>query len=150
MEENVKNQQISTPKKRGRPTKFNKELCGKAIQYLETEFKKDEPIPTIAGLALFLKIPRQKIYIYSEQYEDFRDIVENLLALQEKRLLTGALMNKLNAKISALMLAKHGYVTEAKQQTNVKIEQIEELSKLTKQIMEEKYEEKYDEPKGDA
>ena len=97
--------------KTGRPTNYNKNFCVLASRYLK-EFQKDEPVPTIAGLACFLKIPRQKIYEYKGQYEEFRDIVDNLLSLQEKKLVAGSLNNKLNSKISALMLAKHGYKNE--------------------------------------
>src|SRR3989344_5056457 len=92
----------------GRPTNYSEELCSKANRYLK-EFEKDEPVPTMAGLAFFLKIPRQKIYEYKEKHEEFRDIVEILMGLQEMKLLSGSLTNKLNSKISTLMLSKHGY-----------------------------------------
>ena len=95
----------------GRPTNYSEELCTQANQYLK-DFKKDEPVPTIAGLAFFLKIPRQKIYEYKEKYEEFRDIVEFLMGLQEMKLLSGSLTNKLNSKISTLMLTKHGYTNK--------------------------------------
>lgn len=101
----------------GRPTNYKGEFCVKAKQYIK-DFYKDEPVPTIAGLACFLKIPRQKIYDYKKEHDEFRDIIEILLALQEKKILSGSLTNKLNSKISTLMLSKHGYSNkESIQQT---------------------------------
>lgn len=97
--------------KLGRPTNYTNDFCVLAKKYTK-EFQKDEPIPTIAGLACFIGVPRQKIYEYRDKYEEFRDIVENILSLQEKLLVAGSLTNKLNSKISALILAKHGYRNE--------------------------------------
>ena len=100
---------------RGRPTKFKKEMVEKAEQYM-IDYKKeeDEAVPTIEGLSLYLKIPRQKIYEYTKKDKDFRDIIEVIRTLQAKRLLTGGLLNKFNSIITRLMLAKHGYKEETK------------------------------------
>lgn len=103
--------------KAGRKSKMDKkgeEIIKKAYEYLEGAFKKEEVIPTIAGLALHLKefkIPRQKIYEYAEKDKEFGEIVEVLQAIQEKRLISGGLLNKLNPFLVKLLLsAKHGYI----------------------------------------
>lgn len=93
----------------GRPTNYTPQLVQKAIEYIEQEFKRDEVIPTAAGLALFLGIPKSKLYIYAQKHAPFRTILESLNALQEKRLLAGGLTGKLNSAIVKLVLAKHGY-----------------------------------------
>lgn len=94
----------------GRPSNYEPVMVKTAEQYLNGGYKKDESIPTIAGLALKLRIPRQKVYEYAnDDRPEFRDIVEDIKALQEKVTLKGSLTNKFNAKISALILAKHGY-----------------------------------------
>ena len=115
--------------KAGRPTKYEKELIKKAKQYL-LDYKKDEAVPTIAGLALYLEIHRDSIYEYEKKYKEFSDISEIVRALQEKRLLTGGLLNKYSSIITRLMLAKHGY----KEQQETKI--TGDISVLLKEIEE--------------
>ena len=96
--------------KTGRPTNYNKSFLPSGLKYVNEDYRKTELVPTVAGLAVYLSIPRQKVYVYAEKNEDFRDIVlEKLLATQEIRLVTGGLGGKFSAKIAALMLAKHGY-----------------------------------------
>ena len=116
-------------KKVGRPTNYEKELVKRTKQYL-VDYKKDEAVPTIAGLALYLEIHRDSIYEYEKNYKEFSDITEMIRALQEKRLLTGGLLSKYNSIIARLMLAKHGY--KEQQETTIK----GELSVLLKEIEE--------------
>ena len=133
----------------GRPTKFGKELMEKAVEYIEVEFKKEEAVPTIAGLAIYLKVSRDSVYEYCKLYKKFSDIVEGLMALQERRLLTGSLLNKLNAKIAVLMLAKHGY----KEESGISVESkgLNELTAAIKAIAEKKYDQPIeDNPSGNT
>lgn len=66
-------------------------------------------IPTIAGLACFAGKRRSTIYEYANNHEEFSDIVEGILALQENRVINGSLRGLLNPTISKLLLSKHGY-----------------------------------------
>ena len=72
----------------GRPTEYSQEVLDKTYDYLNRAWieAKDE-IPTIAGLALFLKISRDTIYDWSSQEDkkEFSDIVKNILSEQEKK-----------------------------------------------------------------
>lgn len=93
----------------GRPTEFNENTVKMVEKYIKDDFKKDEIVPTITGLAIYLGITRQTIYDWSSKNEEFSDIMGILMTTQEKRLLSGSLTNKLNTKIATLMLVKHGY-----------------------------------------
>jgi hypothetical protein len=71
---------------------------------------KDEAIPTIEGLAVYLSISRDSLYAN----DAFSDILEAVRTLQAKHLITGSLRNELNPAISKMMLsAKHGYVEKS-------------------------------------
>jgi len=99
--------------KRGRPTKLTPELKKKAWEYVreweEKAKRLPEVIPTIAGLSLHLGIVKNDIYEYAKKDEEFLNLVERVNQIQEKILITGSITHKLNPKIAALVLAKHGY-----------------------------------------
>lgn len=106
-----------------RPTKYTPAIVEKANEYLLNYNKGTddnyEPIPTIAGLSLALGIARDTVYDWAAQDEKgkFSDIVSDLMAKQEMRLMAGGIMGEFNASITKLALTKHGY--SDKQDTNV-------------------------------
>ena len=95
----------------GRPTKYNKAILEKANKYVLDGYVENEPVPTIAGLALHLNIARDTVYDWSSQDEkgDFSDIVEDLMSKQEMKLLAGGILGDFNASITKLALTKHNY-----------------------------------------
>ena len=114
----------------GAPSEYGEHVVQKTIQYIETEFMKDEPVPTIAGLAVYLKKSRQSLYEYAKAYQEFGDIIRELLALQEKKLLAGGLGNKLNPAIVKLMLGRHGYTDKSEDVTSRVSEHFAEAEKF--------------------
>ena len=123
----------------GRPTEYNEEILTKARQYLsecvddEDEFHSTRGeksdgyqrlvrvrIPTIEGLAVYLKINRCTVYDWKEKYQKFSDIFEELLAKQADRLLNNGLSGNYNSTIAKVMLTKHGYREGIDQSTNGK------------------------------
>jgi len=95
----------------GRPTKYCKELVKKSELYL-TDFEFDgSVIPSIEGLSEYLDIGRQTIYRWKEdeEKEEFRYILEKILAKQAKLLINSGLKGDFNAAITKLALGKHGY-----------------------------------------
>ena len=66
-------------------------------------------LPSIAGLAVYLKISRDTVYEWSKLYPDFSDILAEILAEQEKRLMEAGLKGDYNSNIAKLALGKHGY-----------------------------------------
>lgn len=103
-------------RERGRPNKLNDNI-EKARNYI-TEYKNiGDVVPSVAGLACYLNISRSTIYEWSSSNNDFSDIVEGILSLQENKLINCSLKGEFNPTISKLMLSKHGYVD--KQETEL-------------------------------
>lgn len=96
------------------------------VRNYKTDTVKDEylykqvRIPTIEGLASFLKIHRATVYRWSESYPDFCDMIEELQAQQAKILLEYGLVGIFNSTITKLMLTKHGYKDATDLTTNGK------------------------------
>jgi len=93
-----------------RPTKYNKDILAKANDYL-THYKEFEPVPSIAGLAVYLDISRETVrdWASQENKEEFSGIVQQVMTKQELELLKGGLKGEYNASITKLMLTKHQY-----------------------------------------
>lgn len=111
----------------GRPTVYNDETLDKCLAYIElwTDPEivdthkvngKDENIykttpsivPSVAGLAVHMMIHRSTIYEWKYRKDDFSDILEYLMAVQNGILVNGGLSGSLNSTITKLMLTKHG------------------------------------------
>ena len=120
----------------GRPKEYSEEIITKTREYINscvdeeyTRIKTDGAtstsydnlvkvkLPSIEGLAVYLKISRDTIYDWQKKYPEFSDIVKELLALQAERLVNNGLNGTYNASIAKLILSKHGYVE--KQETDV-------------------------------
>jgi len=94
----------------GRPSELTAELIERAREYLMGGYESvGEVVPNIAGLACYLGKSRSTAYEYAEQSNEFSDILESILAMQESKLISGGLKNEYNATITKLMLTKHGY-----------------------------------------
>jgi hypothetical protein len=109
----------------GRPTEYSPEILAKTKKYLATtkdKYKKGKLIkvnlPSIAGLAVHLKVSRDTIYEWKSKltedgkgllYPEFSDILAQILAEQERRLMEMGLIGEYNPTIAKLALGKHGY-----------------------------------------
>jgi hypothetical protein len=112
----------------GRPTEYDQARVLAAQAYLsgckdthERELdKEDNPgretfvvnLPSVAGLAVYLGVARSTIYKWKDLHPEFSDILELILAEQEKRLLENGLAGTYAASITKLALGKHGYKDE--------------------------------------
>jgi len=122
-----------------RPIEYNPEICVRAQEYIKecvdviTEYHQTRgvksdgytrlvqvKIPTIEGLAVYLKINRDTVYDWCKKYEDFSDIIEELKAIQADRLLNNGLSGDYNPTIAKVLLTKHGYREGIDQTTNDK------------------------------
>ncbi len=102
----------------GRPSEYKgKDTINAVNKYLKS--CKDELIgvgkikvklPSIEGLALFLKVSRDTLYEWEKNYQEFSDILEKVKQSQAERLLNNGLSGDYNSTISKLILTKHGYV----------------------------------------
>jgi len=102
----------------GRPTKYNQDLLDKCNEYASGGWKKEEPVPTIAGLALVIGVNRKTIHEWAKEQEkeEFCNIIEGLLATQERELIKQGLSKVFDSGLTKLFLTKHGY--SDKQQTD--------------------------------
>lgn len=103
--------------------KYGPHMVEKAAEYVafflneQPEDKKisnfREVVPTVAGLSLYLGISRDTVHAWRTSDEPeklpFRDVVSDLMAVQEVLTLGGGLAGKFNARISTLVLSHHGY-----------------------------------------
>lgn len=110
----------------GRHSLLTEEMLGKASGYLATcqdHFSKDSKevnLPSIEGLAVFLKVGTKTIYNWRDQETDlgvrFLHIVNEVMSNQALRLINNGLSERYNNSIAKLILTKHGYRDESKQE----------------------------------
>lgn len=101
----------------GRPTDYCPEIVEKARAYLNGFEAEGDVVPTVAGLALSIGIRRSTVYewIKHDDKAEFSDIVDAVLAKQERGLTQGGLRGDHNPTIAKLMLTKHGYADKQEQ-----------------------------------
>lgn len=93
-----------------------RERYDKILDYITSGWALDDVkhvVPNIAGLAAYLGVGKPTIKAWCEQDEDIAGLIEGMQAKQEAMLIAGGLTESFNAKITSLMLAKHGYSTSA-------------------------------------
>jgi hypothetical protein len=112
----------------GRPTDYSTKILEKAQEYLNLcvdeefnwikstgdkstsyEHRIKVNLPSIEGLARYLGVARSTVYEWQKLYDDFSDILEEILAEQAQRLINNGLSGDYNPTISKLILTKHGY-----------------------------------------
>lgn len=107
----------------GRPTKLTKALVAKARTYDYTSLR--QAVPTIEGLALYLGVHRDTLYAWLDGdgrlNDQISDIVATLLTKQGLELVNNGLRGRFNAKITNMMLSKHGYIERSEQNGEQKL-----------------------------
>jgi hypothetical protein len=103
----------STSKEIGRPSILS-DCIEPAKKYLMGGYiEVEDAIPSIAGLACYLGVARSAIYRWGKEEGEFKDILEGILSMQERKLLSGGLKGDFNPTIAKLILTKHGYSDRA-------------------------------------
>lgn len=90
-------------------------------------------IPKVAGLAVYIseaskgecKPSRTQLYELGSRFPKFADILEQVNAIQEERVINGALAGHYNSNIAKLLLGKHGYSDKSEVDQNIKVEGLE-------------------------
>lgn len=121
----------------GRPTDYNKIILKRTKCYLSScKDKKYRTrfvvnLPSVAGLAVYLKVARSTVYEWAAIHKQFSDILEQILAEQERRLISNGLSGDYNANIAKLVLGKHGYHEKIDTDLTSKGEKITGMSIIT-------------------
>lgn len=109
-------------KKTGRPSTFSRNHIAVAKYYIENYKEYGDVIPMVAGLAMALGISRETVYQWAkdEAKYPFSDLVLSIMTEQERQAVNNGLSGAYNPKITAMILAKHGY-TEKQENQGVSI-----------------------------
>ena len=119
---------VETKKKTGRPTKYSDSILEKAQVFLKecvdeieewhkTRGEKSNSferithvnLPTVEGLAIYLKVHRDTLYEWSSKHKEFSDTLEQLSQLQRDVLTKKALSGEYSPIIAKLLLSSnHG------------------------------------------
>ena len=111
----------------GRPDTVDIAMVKRANEYIGGKYLTQGIIPTVEGLARYLKIHRQTLY----EAPEFSDTLEELQTMQADMVLNGSLNNEYNPSIAKLILsAKHGYVerTQVDQSVSVTSQPVEAIA----------------------
>jgi hypothetical protein len=93
--------------KRGRITKYGAKRVAEEITKYLNACKAHSYLPTVEGPAVHMEIGRGTIYRWRDEHPEFRDILEQILALQASMLIQNGLKGEFNSTITKLMLTKH-------------------------------------------
>ena len=113
----------------GRPTDYSEEILQKTQEYIEssedderkemiglsakgTELYRTKlhvKLPSIEGLAYFLKIHKDTLYEWANIHPEFSDVLNLLRNKQAQALISKGLSSDYNPTIAKLLLSKHGY-----------------------------------------
>lgn len=123
----------------GRPTIYNEEILVKTQEYIDScedvqfdyhkthgeksdsyEYKVKVKLPTIEGLAFYLKVHRDTLYEWEKEHKEFSDMMGDLRAKQADTLINKGLSGEYNPTIAKVLLTKHGYREGIDQTTNDK------------------------------
>ena len=91
----------------GRRPKYDAKRIGSQISKYLDECRAHLYLPTVEGLAVHMCVGRATIYRWREDHTEFRDILEQILALQASMLIQNRLKGEFNSTITKLMLSKH-------------------------------------------
>ena len=92
----------------GRPTKYKSNTPAQVRKYTQKCLKNDE-FPTIAGLAIKLRVGTRTLYDWEKIHPDFSQTMEALRDTQKHLLITNGITGIYNTRFSMFLLrANHG------------------------------------------
>ena len=123
----------------GRPTDYTEKITTRAQKYLDgcvdsieeyhkTRGEKSDSyerivrvkIPTIEGLASYLKISKDTVYAWEKIHKEFSYVIDDLRSTQADRLINNGMSGDYNPTIAKVLLTKHGYREGIDKTTNYK------------------------------
>lgn len=155
--------------KAGQPTKYNEHTIAQVRQYLldcednyvevpildvdgeyirdndgkiKTRQKHTVKLPNVAGLAVYLGVSRETLYEWGRVHKEFSDILKEVLAKQEEKLIQGGISGEYNGTIAKLILTKHGYsdkidtdLTSKGERIGLPTDRVSEIKQALKDIL---------------
>jgi hypothetical protein len=101
-----------------RPTIMTDELEQRIESYLDVyQEELNQVVPTIVGLCNYIDVSKSTVYKWKSEGKS-QVLSDTLDRIEEKQcidLISGGLTNQLNANITKLMLANHGYSDKVQQ-----------------------------------
>lgn len=109
------------------PRKYtDDELESRVLDYLKNWETLGDKIPTVSGLACELDVSRETVYEWCRKKPWISDILQKLMANQERKLTNGGLGGEFNPVLTKLFLSKHGY-HEKQEVEHVDKEKVDEI-----------------------
>ena len=127
----------------GRPTTYDETICDKAMAYIDSCEDTEEQVisgqsekatfyqqkirvnlPTIEGLALYLKSHKDTLYEWAKVHSEFSDVLSYLRQKQAVALINKGLSSDYNQAIVKILLSKHGYYEKQEQDISVTENQV--------------------------
>lgn len=84
-------------------------IAGQSDSFTKYQLKIKVKLPTIEGLARYLKIHKDTVYTWRKEKPEFSDLIDDLLAKQADALINNGLSGDYNSTIAKVLLTKHGY-----------------------------------------
>lgn len=84
-------------------------ISGESEKFTKYENRLKVKLPTIEGLAIYLKIHRDTVYQWAKEHPEFSDIISELRSKQAESLINNGLSGAYNPTIAKVLLSKHGY-----------------------------------------
>ncbi len=107
----------------GKRNAYSQAIVKKVEKYIDEFEKYEHAFPSETGLSEVLKINRATIKYWKTlknpddtlKHPEFADVLDRLLAKQELVCWWKGMRQEYNANLCKLLLAKHGYINESKQ-----------------------------------
>lgn len=93
----------------GRPTKYSAAVLEASRTYLNTYESLGDVVPSAVGLAVYLQVSKATLYNWADEHRPFLDMLAEINAAQEHRLINKGLDSTFQPTITKLVLSKHGY-----------------------------------------
>lgn len=105
------------------PLKYNESVLKQVDEYLKTTGREQTSLPTIEGLAIFLKHHKDTLYEWGKRFPKFKKAMDNIMQIQKQQLIDDGIYGgkEVNSTIVKLLLQNnHGMREKTDVTTNDK------------------------------
>jgi hypothetical protein len=117
----------------GRPIKYKQEYCKQLITY----FEEAEGFPTYAGFAVEIEVDTSTLERWADRYKEFCGAYARAKAIQEAKLVSGAMQNKYNSQFAQFFAKNNlGFRDKTEQDINATITMTDAEKSLLEKVSE--------------